>query len=88
MGNHKRNTGPMLASKRCLAQTRSGGLCNAPAVGGRSRCRMHGGARGSGAPQGNQNALKHGVYTQEARARRGRIRLLVKSTRELIDELS
>jgi uncharacterized protein YjcR len=27
---------------------------------------MHGGAPGSGAPRGNKNALKHGVYTREA----------------------
>jgi hypothetical protein len=28
---------------------------------------MHGGAPGSGAPLGNQNALKYGRYTKEAR---------------------
>jgi glucans biosynthesis protein len=28
---------------------------------------MHGGASGSGAPLGNANALKHGLYTKEAR---------------------
>jgi uncharacterized protein YjcR len=27
---------------------------------------MHGGAKGTGAPTGNQNALKHGTYTKEA----------------------
>jgi hypothetical protein len=27
---------------------------------------MHGGAPESGAPLGNKNALKHGVYTREA----------------------
>jgi uncharacterized protein YjcR len=27
---------------------------------------MHGGAHGSGAPLGNQNARKHGLYTREA----------------------
>jgi len=31
---------------------------------------MHGGARGSGAPRGNKNALKHGRYTREAMAKR------------------
>jgi len=29
------------------------------------RCRMHGG-KSTGAPQGNQNALKHGNYTAAA----------------------
>ena len=31
------------------------------------RCRMHGG-KSSGAPKGNQNALKHGSYTAAAQA--------------------
>lgn len=31
---------------------------------------MHGGAKGSGAPKGNRNALKHGYYTREMIARR------------------
>lgn len=31
---------------------------------------MHGGAKGSGAPLGNQNALTNGLYTREAIARR------------------
>jgi hypothetical protein len=41
-----RNTGPMLASPRCGAKTRSGKPCMSPAVRGKKRCRMHGGARG------------------------------------------
>ena len=68
--HHRRNTGPMLASPRCGARTRSGQPCRAPAVNGKKRCRMHGGAPGSGAPRGNQNALKHGRYTRKAIARR------------------
>jgi uncharacterized protein YjcR len=39
----------------------------APAVQGKARCRMHGGANGSGAPLGNQNALKHGFHTAKAK---------------------
>ena len=61
MGTHPRNTGPMLASRRCGAKTRSGRPCRSPAVSGKARCRMHGGAAGSGAPRGNQNALKQGI---------------------------
>jgi hypothetical protein len=63
---HKRNTRPMLSSPRCGAKTRSGRPCRSPAVNGKKRCRMHGGAEGSGAPKGNQNALKHGRYTKAA----------------------
>ena len=52
----------MQSSLRCGAKTRNGTPCMAPAVTGKKRCRMHGGAEGSGAPRGNQNALKHGRY--------------------------
>jgi hypothetical protein len=37
----------------CGAKTRSGKPCMSPAVNGKMRCRMHGGAAGSGAPRGN-----------------------------------
>ena len=67
MSDHKRNTDPMVNSKRCGAKTRSGKPCAAPAVKGKERCRMHGGARGSGAPLGNQNALKTGRHTKALR---------------------
>ena len=60
---HKRSTLPMLDSPRCGARTRSGSPCRSPAVAGKNRCRMHGGAKGSGAPRGNKNALKHGAFT-------------------------
>jgi uncharacterized protein YjcR len=62
---HERNTEPMLSSLRCGAKARSGHPCRSPAVQGKKRCRMHGGAKGSGAPKGNQNALKDGAYTRE-----------------------
>ena len=48
------------------------------------RCRMHGGALGSGAPRGNKNALKHGRFTREAIAERGHIRELVRQARKLL----
>lgn len=57
----------------------------APAVAGRKRCRMHGGAAGSGAPKGNQNALKTGLHTREAIEARRAIRTLLKSGREAIE---
>ncbi len=75
---HRRNTGPMLSSPRCGAKTRSGKPCRSPAVAGRRRCRMHGGADGSGAPHGNRNALKHGLYTREAIERRRQLRALLR----------
>jgi uncharacterized protein YjcR len=85
--DHPRNVGPMLASRRCGAKTRSGKPCMSPAVSGRKRCRMHGGAPGSGAPRGNQNALKHGLYTREAFAERRQLSELVRQSRELIAKI-
>ena len=85
---HKRNTGPMLTSPRCGAGTRSGGRCHSPAVRGKQRCRMHGGAAGSGAPLGNKNALKHGAYTRVAIERRAAISKLVKEANKLVSEFS
>ena len=39
---------------------------------------MHGGAEGSGAPKGNRNALKHGLYTKEAIEERKKLRRFIR----------
>ncbi len=78
----------MHLSPRCGARTRKGTPCLAPAVRGKRRCRMHGGAEGSGAPKGNTNALKHGFYTREALEERRRLRQLVADARKTLKELS
>ena len=87
MSDHIRSTRPMLASPRCGAKTRSGGACRSPAVRGRKRCRMHGGAPGSGAPKANQNARKHGRFTRDAVAERRRIREVLGEARKLLEEM-
>jgi uncharacterized protein YjcR len=81
---HQRNTAPMLNSLRCGAKTRSGKLCRSPAVSGKKRCRMHGGAAGSGAPRGNRNAVKHGQFTREAIEQRREVQRLMWQARKLI----
>jgi hypothetical protein len=87
VSDHIRNTGPMLASRRCGATTRSGGACRSPAVHGKKRCRMHGGARGSGAPKANQNARTHGLFTKDAIAERRGIQRLLGEARKLLEEM-
>ena len=77
----------MRASPRCGAKTRSGRPCQAPTVRGKRRCRMHGGAKGSGAPRGNQNALKSGLYTREALEERRRLREFLRQARGLIKDI-
>lgn len=80
--DHPRNVGPMQRAPRCGARTRSGQECLSPRVSGSARCRMHGG-KGSGAPRGNRNAWKDGLFASDMRARRkeysalfGEVRLL------------
>ena len=48
---------------------------------------MHGGAAGSGAPEGNRNALRHGCRTAEAVAMRRRVRELLQAARALVEEV-
>ncbi|WP_354086300.1 HGGxSTG domain-containing protein [Bradyrhizobium sp. S3.3.6] len=86
--SHARNTGPIRASLRCGAQTRNGGACRAPALRGKTRCRMHGGAWGSGAPFGNSNAVKHGFFTGEAIEERKLVRAVLTEAEDLLRELS
>jgi glucans biosynthesis protein len=48
---------------------------------------MHGGAAGSGAPRGNRNALKHGLFTQENRSEQKKIRALLQMSSKLLLEI-
>jgi hypothetical protein len=85
--SHTRNTGPMRASLRCGARTRSGKPCESPAVRGKRRCRMHGGAAGSGPPRGNQNALRHGMYTRKAIEGHQQVQDLLRQSRTLLKRM-
>jgi uncharacterized protein YjcR len=80
---HPRNVGPMQAAPRCGATTRAGGRCRAPAIAGAARCRMHGG-KGSGAPKGNGNARKHGLYTAAMRQQAATIRSVLRRAERLL----
>src|SRR5438128_4755250 len=62
-------------STKCGAKTRRGKPCQSPPVRGKRRCRMHGGAPGSGAPFGRRNGnYRHGHFTSEAKEERRRLR--------------
>jgi hypothetical protein len=58
-----------------------------PAVRGKKRCRMHGGAPGTGAPIGNHNALKNGLYTRAAIRQRKITRQLIREARNTVREI-
>jgi len=58
------------SAPRCGAHARTTGKpCKAPALRGKKRCRMHGGAKGSGGQRGNQNAVASGKFTAKIQAR-------------------
>ena len=70
---------------RCGAKTRSGQPCKQAAVAGRARCRMHGGAKGSGGLRGDRNGnFKHGFYTHEAKAIRRAMQTTVREIKALV----
>ena len=74
------------ALRRCGARTRSGAPCKNPPVRSRTRCRMHGGTN-PGAPRGNRNAWKHGLYSAEAIAERRRFRALLQQLQGGLEEV-
>ena len=78
---------PIHQVRRCLARTRKGTPCQSPAVRGKQRCRMHGGGKGSGAPLGNRNSLKHGQYTAEAIAARRQVAEVLRVARATLKEV-
>jgi hypothetical protein len=81
----ERRLANLAKAPRCGAKTRAGQPCRQAAVRGRSRCRMHGGAKGSGGPRGNRNGnFNHGLYTGEAKAARAVMRAKIREIRALI----
>jgi glucans biosynthesis protein len=81
----ERRLSNLAKARRCGARTRAGHPCRQAAVTGRARCRMHGGARGSGGPRGNRNGnFKHGVWTRESVESRTAIRAKIRDIRGLL----
>jgi hypothetical protein len=76
---------PLRQAPRCGAKTRTGRPCRSPAVSGRPRCRMHGGARGSGGPPGKRNGnFRHGYFTAENVAERKAAREVIRQARKVL----
>lgn len=75
-----------ISGRRCGARGRDGAPCPNPPIPGKRRCRLHGGAPGTGAPKGNRNAFKHGVYTAEGKALRKEVMDFVRASNHLMEE--
>ena len=84
-GDLERRLANLANAPRCGARTRAGHPCRQAAVKGRTRCRMHGGARGSGGPSGDRNGnFKHGLWTRERVRERRRLRAQIREMRALL----
>jgi glucans biosynthesis protein len=74
----------MAKALRCGAKTRAGHPCRQAAVKGKIRCRMHGGAKGSGGPRGKRNGnFKYGLYTREVKTLRSEMQAILREIREV-----
>jgi hypothetical protein len=75
------------SARRCGARTKSrnGEPCLCPAIKGKTRCRVHGGAKGSGAKLLNQNALKHGGASSKVKLLKREIRTVIKIAKQMIE---
>jgi glucans biosynthesis protein len=73
-------------TRPCGVRTRADAPCRTPVIKGRSRCRMHGGTS-TGAPKGNQYALKHGRYSMRAEKERALGREVLQALRTLIEQV-
>jgi hypothetical protein len=68
-------------ARQCGARTKSGKPCRSPAT-GKGRCRLHGGASGSGGPPGKRNGqYRHGERTKAAIAEQRKLGALLKMLR-------
>lgn len=78
----------MRQAPRCGARTRAGTACQSPAVTGKKRCHKHGGAKGSGAPEGPANGrYRHGMRSREHLDTRRLVREMIQESRDLADML-
>jgi hypothetical protein len=78
------NNAPRCGAK---AKVNNGSPCRCPAIKSKTRCRLHGGAKGSGAPQDNTNALVHGGHTAEAKAFKRKVRQTIRLSKALLNEI-
>ncbi len=70
---------------RCKAMSKqTGECCKQPAM-ANGKCHWHGG-KSSGAPVGNNNALKDGMYTAEAIEQRKFLSTLMRSCKDVLKQ--
>jgi hypothetical protein len=81
----ERRLANMAKAPRCGARTRAGHPCKQAAVRGRGRCRMHGGAKGSGGPLGQRNGnYRHGLCMRESVQMREKTRAMAREIKAFL----
>src|SRR5262245_56629862 len=79
--------GAAATEARCGARLRHGGRCPLPPSTGKRRCFQHGGARGIGAPEGNDSAFKHGFYGRVETTQRRGINAFIRECNALLERV-
>jgi hypothetical protein len=79
--------GADVAGSVCGARLRRGGRCALPPSPGKQRCFQHGGARGIGAPKGNDNARKDGFFSRVEIAERRRINDFIRECNAVLQRI-
>ena len=80
--------GPGWPGRRCGAKTRAGGACQNPAIGGRNRCKLHGGlSTGPRTPEGKARSIAaHTKHGRRSRAHVARVKAINAELRRVILE--
>jgi len=75
---HATRFGPDWPGRRCGAKTRDGGMCQNPAIGGRTRCKLHGGrSTGPRTPEGKARSIAaHTKHGRRSRAHVERVKAI------------
>ena len=81
--------GPGWPGRRCGAKTRTGGACQNPAIGGRNRCKLHGGkSTGPRTPEGKARSIAaHTKHGRRSRAHVARVKAINAELRRITYEL-
>jgi hypothetical protein len=84
---HPRDTGRCFQAPGAVRRPGLAGSARHQPCRGRRVAEMHGGASDSGAPPGNQNATKHGLYAKQNIEARRPVQALLRSWRDFVQKL-
>ena len=82
---HATRFGADWPGRRCGAKTRAGGACQNPAIGGRTRCKLHGGrSTGPRTEEGRARSIAaHTKHGRRSRAHVARVREINAELRQI-----